>query len=86
MPTTLSESGEQTPLALSSVMSAFKSAGTRRRAMTNGSDDMEYQKERQLEIEAEQVRQQRIREKAPGRRPTGKAGTGNIDGTHSCTY
>lgn len=76
-----SDDGEQaTPTSLASAMSAFKSAGSRRRAMTNGSDDMEYQIERQNEIEAEKARQQRIREKVPGRRINGKARAGDIDG------
>lgn len=84
-----SDDGEQaTPTSLTSAMSAFKSAGSRRRAMTNGSDDMEYQIERQNEIEAEKARQQRIREKVPGRRINGKARAGDIDGEpaacHSC--
>lgn len=69
--------GDRTPI--DTVMSAFQSAG-RRRAMTNGSDDLEYQRERQKEIEAENVRQQRIRDKVPGRRVNGKARAGDIDG------
>lgn len=48
--------------------------------MTNDSDDYEYQQERQREIEAEKVRQQRIRDKVPGRRANGKARAGDIDG------
>lgn len=69
-----------TPTSLASAMSAFKSAGSRRRALTNGSDEMEYQTERQMEIEAEKARQQRIRDKVPGRRVNGKARAGDIDG------
>ncbi|KAF5384828.1 hypothetical protein D9615_001370 [Tricholomella constricta] len=68
-----------TPTSLASAMSAFKSAGSRRRAMTNGSDEMEYQLERQHEIDAEKARQQRIRDKVPGRRVNGKARAGDID-------
>ncbi|KAJ7786127.1 exocyst complex component sec8 [Mycena metata] len=64
-----------TPTALGSVMSAFQSAGTRRR----GTDDDEYQRERREEMEAERQRQQRIRDKAPGRRVNGKARAGDID-------
>ncbi|SJL05584.1 uncharacterized protein ARMOST_08941 [Armillaria ostoyae] len=67
-----------TPTSLSSVMSAFQSAG-RRRAMTNGSDDLEYQREKRAEMEAEKTRQQRIRDKVPGRRVNGKARAGDID-------
>ncbi|KAF9457349.1 Sec8 exocyst complex component-specific domain-containing protein [Collybia nuda] len=75
-----SDDGEQvTPTSLASAMSAFKSAGSRRRAMTNGSEDMEYHIERQNEIEAEKARQQRIREKVPGRGINGKARAGDID-------
>ncbi|KAF8640668.1 hypothetical protein AX17_000325 [Amanita inopinata Kibby_2008] len=68
-----------TPTSLASVISAFQSAGTRRRAMTSGSEDVEYERERKHELENENLRQQRIREKAPGRRPTGKTKVGDID-------
>lgn len=77
-----SEQPTPTSSLASAAMSAFKSAG-RRRAMTNGSDDMEYQMERQNEMEAEKARQQRIREKVPGRRVNGKARAGDIDGEAS---
>ncbi|KAJ7706369.1 Sec8 exocyst complex component-specific domain-containing protein [Mycena rosella] len=70
---------QTTPTALTSVMTAFQSAGTRRRGMTNGSDEMDYQRERREEIEVENQRQQRIRDKAPGRRVNGKARAGDID-------
>lgn len=77
---------QTTPVALTSVMSAFQSAGTRRRG-TNGSED-DYQRDRREEIEAEKLRQQRIRDKAPGRRVNGKARAGDIDGAPSvcCSY
>lgn len=48
--------------------------------MTNGSDDFDYQRERREELEAERIRQQKIREKVPGRRTNGRARTGDIDG------
>jgi exocyst complex component 4 len=48
--------------------------------MTNESDDFEYGKERQKALEVENARQQRIRDKAPGRKMTGKARAGDIDG------
>jgi hypothetical protein len=48
--------------------------------MMNGGGDMEYQRERQEEMEAEKVRQQRIRDKVPGRRVNGNARAGDIDG------
>ncbi|KAJ6574932.1 Sec8 exocyst complex component-specific domain-containing protein [Mycena capillaripes] len=68
---------QTTPVALTSVMSAFQSAGTRRRGTNDSEDD--YQRERREEVEAEKLRQQRIRDKAPGRRVNGKARAGDID-------
>jgi exocyst complex component 4 len=70
----------QSPVALPAVLSAFQSAGARKRAMTNGSQQMEYERERQKEVETHKIRQQRIQEKAPGRRTNGRARTGDIDG------
>ncbi|KAJ7275219.1 Sec8 exocyst complex component-specific domain-containing protein [Mycena haematopus] len=64
-----------TPPALNSVMSAFKSAGTRRRT----EDDYERERDRREEAEAEKQRQRRIRDKAPGRKVNGKARAGDID-------
>jgi exocyst complex component 4 len=58
-------------------MSAFKDAGSRRRAMTNGSDD-DYQQQRQEEFEAERLRQQRIQKKIIKKKGNAKAG--DIDG------
>ncbi|CAK5280151.1 unnamed protein product [Mycena citricolor] len=72
------EDEEKSPTSLTSVMAAFQSAGTRRRQMTNGSEDFDYQRDRQEEIEAENARQQRIRDRAPGRK-LGKARAGDID-------
>ncbi|KAF7339621.1 Sec8 exocyst complex component specific domain-containing protein [Mycena sanguinolenta] len=69
------DSEPSTPPALNSVMSAFKSAGMRKRT----EDDYERERERREEAEAEKQRQQRIREKAPGRRVNGKARAGDID-------
>ena len=51
--------------------------------MTNGSDDVEYERARKQEIEDEKRRQQRIRERVPGRKATGRANTGDIDGMSS---
>ncbi|KAL0580816.1 exocyst subunit [Marasmius crinis-equi] len=66
--------------ALSNVMSAFRDAGSRRRAtVDDDDDDAEYRRERREEREAENVRQQRIREKAHGRRTNGRARPGDID-------
>jgi exocyst complex component 4 len=48
--------------------------------MTNGSDDFEYQRQRQEEIEAEKIRQQRYQENTFKRKGSVKAG--DIDGAH----
>jgi len=76
------DSEQTTPASLISAMSAFQSAGSRRRAMTNESEDMDYEVERRNELQAEKVRQQRIRDKVPGRRINGKGPAGDIDGEH----
>ncbi|KAH7930548.1 exocyst complex component sec8 [Leucogyrophana mollusca] len=65
--------------ALATVMSAFKDAGARKRGMTNGSEDMDYGREKQQELEQERQRQERIRARMPGRKATGKARAGDID-------
>lgn len=62
------------------AIAAFQKAGQRQRAMTNGSDDYEYEEQRRKEREREQRTQQRIKEKAMGRRTNGKARAGDIDG------
>ncbi|KAG7099005.1 hypothetical protein E1B28_000890 [Marasmius oreades] len=74
------KSEEYSPMspALSNVMSAFRDAGARRRA-TQDDDDVEYQRDRRQEREAESARQQRIREKAPGRRTNGRTKPGDTD-------
>jgi exocyst complex component 4 len=73
------ETSPATP-ALATVMAAFKEAGARKRSMTNGSGDTAYEQEKQREKEKEMMRQERIRERMPGRKPTGKAKAGDIDG------
>lgn len=71
------------PAAISSVMSAFQAAGARKRAMTNGSEDMAYERDQRRAAEEEKLRQQRIRERTPGRRQTnGKTRAGDIDGMY----
>ncbi|KAL0071792.1 exocyst subunit [Marasmius tenuissimus] len=60
-------------------MSAFRDAGSRRRATIGDDDDAEYRREKREEREAENLRQQRIREKAPGRRTNGRTRPGDID-------
>ncbi|EGO02554.1 hypothetical protein SERLA73DRAFT_165642 [Serpula lacrymans var. lacrymans S7.3] len=67
------------PTSLAAVMSAFQSAGARKRAMTNGKEDVEYEREKQKEMEMEKLRQERIKERMPGRKATGKAKAGDID-------
>lgn len=59
-------------------MAAFKDAGARKRGMTNEGNE-EYERDRKAEIERQKSRQERIRERMPGRRPTGKAKAGDID-------
>ena len=67
-----------TPASLGSVLSAFKSAGSRKNTMQD-SEDAEYWREREREIEAEKARQQRIQQRVPGRRPTRGNTRGDID-------
>jgi exocyst complex component 4 len=75
----ISDNGDETtPTSLNSALSAFKSAGSRRRQTPEDVDDYNYRRERELEIEAEKARQQRIRERAPGVRAKGRVG--EIDG------
>lgn len=62
---------------------AFQNAG-RKRAQTNGSDEFEYTKEKREAREREKLTQDRIKEKAPGRRLNGKAKAGDIDGMSEC--
>jgi len=70
------DSGEP-PTSLDSVLTAFRSAASRK----NTVDEDEYWKERAQEIEAEKVRQQRIRERVPGVKPLrGNTRGGELDG------
>jgi exocyst complex component 4 len=71
---------ETSPTSLAAVISAFQSAGARHRAMANGTDGAGHGRDRQRDLEMESIRQQRIREKVPGRRTNGKARAGDIDG------
>ncbi|TFK30822.1 Sec8 exocyst complex component-specific domain-containing protein [Coprinopsis marcescibilis] len=59
-----SENSETTPTSLNSALSAFKSAAVRKKTLE--SEDPEFWKEREKEIEEEKARQQRIRERVPG--------------------
>lgn len=76
------EASPTTP-ALASVMAAFREAGARKRAITNGNEDIAYEQEKQREKELEMRRQERIRERMPYRKATGKAKAGDIDGEES---
>jgi exocyst complex component 4 len=76
------ETSPTTP-ALASVMAAFREAGARKRAMATGSEDIAYEQEKQREKELEMRRQERIRERMPYRKATGKAKAGDIDGEES---
>ncbi|EIW86882.1 exocyst complex component sec8 [Coniophora puteana RWD-64-598 SS2] len=64
---------------MATVMSAFSAAGARKRAMTNGSIDIEREKERQQEKDKDRATRERIQERMPGRRTTGRTRTGDID-------
>lgn len=74
----------ETPTSLGSVLSAFKSAGSRKKTLD--SEDAEYWRDqREQEIEAEKARQQRIREKVPGLRVRSNTKGGEIDGRFHLT-
>ncbi|KAJ3508842.1 hypothetical protein NLJ89_g5535 [Agrocybe chaxingu] len=77
-PTTDGEQ-ETTPTSLTSALSAFQSAGSRRRIAPDEDEDYQYRRERELELEAEMARQQRIQERAPGLRSKGSKRAGEID-------
>ena len=75
----VSDDGDNTtPTSLNTALSAFQSAGSKKRQVDD--DDYQYQRERELELAAEQSRQQRIRERAPGMRSRGNTRAGEIDG------
>lgn len=74
---TVSSDGDgESPASLGNVLSAFATAG-RKKTLDN---DEEWDRMRQEELEAERRRQQRIRDKVPGRRTNGRAKAGDIDG------
>ena len=75
-----SQPSELSPTGLAAI-AAFQSLGVRRRGMsTDDMMDAEYEEQKRREIELQKARQRRIREKVPGRRTTGKAKAGDIDG------
>ena len=78
----LSAASSGTSATMSAALSALQSAGQRRRAMTAGSQDAEWERQRTLEQEAEQQLQKRIKDRVPQRRARGKAKAGDIDGMH----
>lgn len=66
--------------SLNSALSAFRSAGSRKGQNLDVVDDHNYQRDRELEIEAEKAKQQRIRDKGLGFRTKGNVKRGEIDG------
>ncbi|KAJ4485935.1 Sec8 exocyst complex component-specific domain-containing protein [Lentinula aciculospora] len=70
---------DATSPTLNTVLSAFQVAGTRRRAMTNGSDDFEYQRMREEERAAEMARQQQYQKRMAGKRGPARPRPGDID-------
>ncbi|KAH9996469.1 Sec8 exocyst complex component-specific domain-containing protein [Russula vinacea] len=70
------ESDVTSPASLAAVMSAFQS-GLRKKAMRAHGDTQ--RDERQQAIEAENVTQERIKRRIPGRKQTGASKTGDID-------
>ena len=76
----LSATSTITSPSMSAALSALQSAGKRRRAMTAGSEDAEWERQRMLEQEAERQLQKRIKDRVPQRRAKGKAKAGDIDG------
>jgi exocyst complex component 4 len=77
------ESDVTSPATAVSVMSAFQS-GLRKKNMKAHGD--EQREERQQAIEAENVTQERIRRRMPGRKQTGATKTGDIDGGHQILW
>ena len=69
-----------TSAAMTAALSALQSAGQRRRAMTAGSEDAQWERQRTLDQEAERQLQKRIKDRVPQRRAKGKAKAGDIDG------
>lgn len=69
--------------SLSSALSAFRSAGSRKGQSLDEVDDYNYKRDRELEIEAVKARQLRIRDKGLGFRTKGNARRGEIDGMSS---
>jgi exocyst complex component 4 len=75
-----SQTSLRSPETLPAVLSAFTSAGARRRQMAERSRDLEYEREKAQEAETHRQRQQRINDRAPGKRLNGRARPGDIDG------
>jgi len=76
----LSTGSPNASATMSAALSALHSAGQRRRAMTAGSEDVEWERQRTLEQESERQLQKRIKDRVPQRRARGKAKAGDIDG------
>lgn len=81
----MSPESELSPTSLAAI-AAFRSFG-RKRGMSNDSMmDDEYERQKARELEEQKARQQRLRDRVPGRKPTGKTKAGDIDGEHSVMY
>lgn len=76
----LSVASTKNSATVNAALSALQSAGQRRRAMTAGSQDAEWERQRTLEQEAERQLQKRIKDRVPQKRAKGKAKAGDIDG------
>ena len=77
----LSTTSPSTSATMNAALSALQSAGQRRRAMTAGSEDVEWERKQTLDQEAERRQlQKRIKDRVPQRRARGKAKAGDIDG------
>lgn len=67
------------PSSMAAVV-AFQALGKKRGMTSDSMMDAEYEREKAQEREAERARQQRLRDRVPGRKPTGKTKAGDIDG------
>ncbi|CCL98507.1 uncharacterized protein FIBRA_00506 [Fibroporia radiculosa] len=74
----LSPGSDLSPTSLAAV-AAFQSFGRKRGFANDSPIDAEYERERERELEVQKARQQRLRDRVPGRRATGKAKAGDID-------
>lgn len=81
----MSPESDISPTSLAAI-AAFQAFG-RKRGMSNDSVmDAEYEREKAKEAEVQKARQQRLRDRVPGRKATRKAKAGDIDGTSRLEY